>query len=97
MTATERIRFYTENVEGAEREIAWILTAWGITGATLYTARGMWDCKYENSLVVEVLNLGHVNQNTVEAIAEAIKCALKQQAVLITKDVVYTQMWEGYQ
>ena len=93
MTATDRIRFYTENVEGAEHEIARILDYFHVQGATVYTGRGLWEGRYENSLIVEVI--GSWEHAAMHAIASEIRKSLKQQAVLVTREPIYSTLVEG--
>lgn len=60
------------------------LTSAYFTGATVYTAYGVWERKVEASLVVEVVTSGQGKEELARALALDLKGRFNQESVLMT-------------
>ena len=78
-------RIYTEDKPESQAIAIEILNANGITGATFYKAKGLWQGGLENSLIIELVGLGNYDSGRIEHIASNLKRILEQESVMIVK------------
>lgn len=77
-------RIITEDKEPQSRydQATELFNRLGIKGATVSRARGVWRGQWENSLIIEIAGT-EADRSKVWALAQAIKQANKQEAVLM--------------
>jgi ribosomal protein S28E/S33 len=77
-------RLYTENKPGAESIVIDLLKRHGFRGATLYKGVGIWEGNNEDNLTIEI-DTGGIDRGDINDLAEDIRQALNQEAVLVVK------------
>lgn len=71
------------------RDTVHALTARHFQGATFYDAIGVWAGEFERSVVVEILTESSID---VHRLAKELKVALTQNAILITKQSIESEL-----
>lgn len=80
-------RIYTEDVN---RETVERLASEYFEGYTIYQARGVWKGTAENSLIIEIM--GDVDPKAVRELAQGIKHANSQEAVLVVQSAIQGEL-----
>jgi hypothetical protein len=87
MLTQNRFLIYTEDIN---REQIADLTSKILGGATIHLGNhGLWQGTFEDSLIIECIGN---NEGAVRELASKIKVVNKQQAVLITKEPVKSEL-----
>jgi hypothetical protein len=81
-------RIYTEDVN--RNEILEIVSKY-FDAFTFIMARGAWKGKHESSLIIEIIS-NPLQSPLIRDVARAIKIANRQQAVLVTKSAIESEL-----
>ena len=92
MNAAYRYRIYVEGTgSNARSVIEAAVSRAKFGGFTLYSAKGYWLGRRENTFIIEIIS-DVPRLDDIKNLATVLRDEFSQEAVLITKDQTYTEM-----